>query len=165
MTKSIDDRFSRGAAAVRAVAALAAATLLLAGLAGAAQGADVSADEYLKSVREEGGRVELLDRAKRERDQIEKRVGRHAAPEAQPKPAKSGAGESAPSGTAPSGAEHAHFEQELRSAYPGSYALYTTLGPEGQTKVFAEFQQSRATGSARYIPAVNKIIALAARQR
>lgn len=126
------------------VAALLACALVAALVAGAPPAA--ASSDYLRAINEEGDRLETLGKAREERERLERRAVQPAA-------------------ARPVAADQAAFERELNAEFPASYALYSMMSPEDRAKVYAEYQQSRSGGAARFFPVLNRIIALSTKQR
>lgn len=116
-------------------------------LAAAPLPATASAD-YLNAINEEGDRLETLGKARAERERLQR-----IEPVAQPAAAK------------PAATDQAAFERELNTEFPASYALYSLMSPDERAKVYAEYQQSRTRGAARFFPVLNRIIALSTNKR
>ncbi|BAU49313.1 hypothetical protein SVA_2765 [Sulfurifustis variabilis] len=128
----------------RGVVALLASLALGAVIAGAPPPAE--ADDYLSAINAEGDRLESLGKARRERELLERRVSQPAA-------------------ATPVAADQAQFERELNAEFPASYALYSMMGADDRTKVYAEYRESRSGGAARFFPVLNRIIALSTKNR
>lgn len=106
-------------------------------------------DPYLQAINAEGNRLEFLGKAQEE----------HKALLRQQAQMKSGG---APVAAAPAAAATGvhGFEDALRGSFPGSYALYSLMGPKDKELVYAEYLKRNVDGPARFIPVVVKIIAV-----
>lgn len=129
----------------RHAAALLGSALLGALLSGAPCAAPAASD-YLSAINEEGDRLESLGKARRERELLEQRA-------------------SQPSAVKAVAADQVQFERELNGEFPASYALYSMMSADDRAKVYAEYQQSRSGGAARFFPVLNRIIALSTKNR
>lgn len=124
------------------------ATLLLGSAANAA-------DDYLSAIEAEGNRIEFLGKARQEEEAV-RRLQQSNAPVAAP--AAAAQAKAAP-------ASMRGFEEELRAQFPGSFALYSLMDQKEREMVYAEFGKSKATGAARFLPVVSKIIGITTQKR
>lgn len=115
-----------------------------------------AANDYLKAIEAEGNQLEPLGIARKEEEAL-RRQQDAAAKLATPKPAAS-----APRAGAD---EQRAFEDELRRAYPGSFALYVSMTPKDKQAVYAEYRNSRYQGVTRFLPVITKIISISAQSR
>ncbi len=148
---------------LRRAPSLAAITGLLLSLAVAPPtGQAAPADDYTREIMAEGGRLETLGQAQREREKLEKSMAksRPVAPSAKKAPTPA-----SPAPAAEPKESQATFETKLRNAFPASFALYSLLTPEEKTLVRAEYDQSNSPGAARFHPVVSKIISLSGKKR
>lgn len=123
-----------------------AATVLILGALPLCGHAAKGADPYLQAINAEGDRLESLGKARQEEEQLRRQV-------TVAKPAAPKAAVAAP-------VTQQQFEGELRSSFPGSFALYSLMSADEKQVVFSEYQKKNAEGSARFIPAVVKIISI-----
>lgn len=113
-----------------------------------------AADDYLSAIEAEGNRIEFLGKARQEEEAI-RRLQTNA-----PAAATAPAGQPKAAPTSMRG-----FEEELRAQFPGSFALYSLMDQKEREMVYAEFGKSKATGAARFLPVVSKIISITTQKR
>jgi hypothetical protein len=106
-------------------------------------------DPYLQAINAEGNRLEFLGKAKVEQEKL-LRLEAAEKKQADARPVAAAAAPVSQSG----------FEEALRRRFPGNYALYDLMNPEEKHQVYAEYQKKNAEGSARFVPAVMKIITI-----
>ena len=114
-------------------------------------------DSYLKEINAEGHQLEFLGKARVEHEQLQRLEAAEKShgstpPAAPPKTAYPAAAAAAVSQSA--------FESALRQRFPGNYALYDVMNPDEKHQVYVEYQKNSVEGTARFLPAVRKIIAI-----
>jgi hypothetical protein len=115
-----------------------------------------AADDYLSAIEAEGNRMEFLGKARQE-EEVVRRLHQTGAAPAAPTPV------AAQATVAPTSMRG--FEDQLRSQFPGSFALYSLMDTKEREMVFAEFGKSKSTGAARFLPVVSKIIGITTQKR
>lgn len=113
-------------------------------------------DPYLKALQSEAGKVEDLTKAQAEQRKVQEAVARQQAapqPAAAPQTAAT-----APAPSASAAGSRADLERALRDQFPGTYALYQKFSEADKQLVVKEYEASKATGIARYLPVINKVV-------
>lgn len=137
--------------------AVSSALVLLSGLTALPAGAAGAPDPYLQALDVEGDRLESLGKARKEQEALlhhYSAVKATAITKTTPAPAA----KSVPATSAPV-LDMQSFENALRQNFPGSFALYSLMEQSEKEQVYAEFQNKKGEGNARFIPVVIKIIA------
>ncbi len=115
-----------------------------------------AADDYLSAIEAEGNRIEFLSKARQEEAAVRRQQQSNgAAASTPPSPVQTSANPTSMRG----------FEDELRAQFPGSFALYSLMGQKEREMVYAEFGNSKATGAARFLPVISRIIAITTQKR
>jgi hypothetical protein len=114
-------------------------------------GAAAAEDPYLKALQSEAGKVEDLTKAQEEHRKVKEAVAKQQVP-AQP------AAPAAVPVAATSGGSRADLEKTLRDQFPGTFALYLKFSEPDKQLVIKEFEASKASGIARYLPVINKVV-------
>lgn len=126
-----------------------------------------SQDDYTAAIEAEGNRLEYLGKAKREHEMLMRQTPTAGAPKRNaPSPHPTASKLPAPpaaSAAATTPVTKSQFESALHERLPGSYALYEMLEPAERDAVFREYENAGTEGTIRFLPAVNKIIALSSK--
>lgn len=117
-------------------------------------------DGYLDAIEAEGNRLEFLGKAKKEQEMLLRHTQAPASTLAKPQAAIPPNSTPAPATTAGPAVTQVQFERVLKERLPGSFALYDLLEQREKEAVFREYASAKSEGTIRFLPAVNKIIAL-----
>ncbi len=121
-------------------------------------------DSYVEAIEAEGNWLEFLGQAKKEQELLVRRTKTPARVSPKPRsvsPAQTAKALSTPASAASaSSVTQEQFEHLLRESFPGSYALYSMFEPRDKEAVYREYEDAKTQGTIRFLPAVNKIIAL-----
>lgn len=138
-TKAIKGNRSSGPAVWLVMAAL-----------GCGTGAYAAEDPYLKALQTEAGKVEDLAKAQAEQRKVQEAVAKQQAT-VQPTAVQ-------PASPATAGGSRAELEKTLRDQFPGTFALYLKFSEADKQLIVKEYEGSKATGIARFLPVINKVV-------
>jgi hypothetical protein len=143
--------------------ALAVVLLLIGGIAPDCARA---ASDYLSAIEAEGDRLEFLGKARQEEEalrRLQQQPARSATPPpAAPAPAAKAAAAASPAAGA---ANMKGFEEQLRTQFPASFALYSLMEQQDKEAIYGEYQKTKTEGTVRFLPVVSKIVAISSAKR